>query len=140
MANLGNIERGNGTDIRQLQAYVQQLEEQVRYVLGHLDEENLAAGTIDASKLSAGVQGKLASAEASIKQLQGAAGRAASAISQLQGAVVNSAHYETGTLPFTICVADTQPAGENILWFRPTRGTPGNVFACDAYYIEEEST
>ena len=28
MANLGNIERGNGTDIRQLQAYVQQLEEQ----------------------------------------------------------------------------------------------------------------
>ena len=54
---LGEIQgRGEIKDIKQVMNYVYQLEEQVRYILGHLGAENLSPGAVGEEQLSVNVK------------------------------------------------------------------------------------
>ena len=135
MAFLREIQGGNGDDPKKIMRYVRQLEEQVRYALQSLDGDNILSGAIGEGQLSAGVTGRIASADAAVTQMREMQSRTAQAVARLQQ---SSVQKKSGTLPFSVYVGETRPEGTEILWFKPGEYEDG-VAECDVFYIKEDA-
>ena len=71
MAVFGEVQHtGNITDIKQVMNYVYQLEEQVRYALGHIGNENMTAGCVGIEQLTPGVKQNINQIEINVEAAQ----------------------------------------------------------------------
>ena len=71
MAVWGEIQqKGEITDIKQVMNYVYQLEEQIRYALSHLGDENITPGSIGVEQLTPGVKQNITNIEINVEAAQ----------------------------------------------------------------------
>ena len=71
MAVFGEVQHtGNITDIKQVMNYVYQLEEQVRYALGHIGNENMTAECVGIEQLTPGVKQNINQIEINVEAAQ----------------------------------------------------------------------
>ena len=108
MAKLGIIQsRGTARSFEEVAEQLRQLEDQIRYALGHLDGSNMQAGAVGLQQLSQDIQRRLLPI-----------GRTES------GAAVQ------------IRVGASRPAGRGILWIRPGEADETGLSECDIFYIK----